>query len=732
MRAPLPRVLLLASRGGRDHLFHRLAAQFLHFSTADRLTSRSREALHVCRRSRDGRCRVHSDESSPAAGLPRSIGPFRILKLLGEGGMGLVYEAEQRAEVRRRVALKVMRPGLDADQVLARFEAERQALAVMQHPGIARLFDAGVTEDDRPYFVMELVDGEPLTDYADGNKLPVADRLRLFVRVCHAVQHAHLKGVVHRDLKPSNVLVTVRDDVPTPKIIDFGIAKATGEPLTERTLVTQFGQALGTPAYMSPEQAGATGLDVDSRTDVYSLGVTLYELLVGRLPIDPREVGPQGFFAQLVMKESDPPTPSTRFSTLDQDFQSAIAHFRRTDPGSLRSEVHGDLDWIVMKAMDKDRERRYETANALAADLERYLADEPVLARPPSARYRAGKFVRRHRWGVGVAALIASLLAVSTVLLSAQAAQLRRERDRAEVEAHNAEAVLAFMDGLFDSPDPYRGNGPDVTVVQMLDVAVPKLLDEFEGAPIARAAAMDAIGRAYLALDRFDDARPLLKSALDIRRSVLGDTGQLVASSVNNYAAVLDETDDFAEAEPLYREAIARFRAIDGEDSEMALKATANLAQLLDMRLNRFDEAEELYQEVISVGARILDPADEELALWRQNYAGFLCYERKEPERGVRLLQQAIPALEQARGQESVNQAIARSLLGYCLTELGEFEQAEGQLLRALPILEAKLGADHRRTQDARDRLAHLYRAWGRPEQADVHGDEIGIQSTAP
>jgi non-specific serine/threonine protein kinase/serine/threonine-protein kinase len=640
--------------------------------------------------------------------------------------MGLVYEAEQRAEVRRRVALKVMKPGLNAEEVLARFESERQALAVMQHPGIARLFDAGVTDDGRPYFVMELVDGEPLTDYADSNKLSVSDRVRLIVRVCHAIQHAHLKGVVHRDLKPSNVLVTERDDVPTPKIIDFGIAKATGEPLTERTLVTQFGQALGTPAYMSPEQAGATGLDVDSRTDVYSLGVTLYELLVGRLPIDPHEVGPQGFLAQLVMKESDPPTPSTRFSTLDEDFQAAIARFRRTDPISLKSEVHGDLDWIVMKAMDKDRERRYETPNALAADLERHMAHEPVLARPPSATYRAGRFVRRHQWGVGVSAAISSLLVIFTVFLSMQAAQLRREKNRAEAEAQNAEAVLAFMDNLFESPDPYRGSGPDVTVLEMLDVAVPMLSDEFEGSPIARAAAMDAIGRAYLALERIDEARPLLESALEIRRTVLGDTSSLVASSVNNFAAALHETEYYADAEPLYREAIERFRAIDGQDSDVALIAVANLALLLDDPLGRYDEADELYREAIAIGSRILDPVDKDLALWRQNYAGFLCVERAEPELGIQLLGEAIPVLQQIHGSESASTAIARSMLGYCLTDISEFEQAEDQLLRAVSILEQTPGVEHRALK-ARERLVRLYEAWEQPEQAELYRENRGI-----
>ena len=625
--------------------------------------------------------------------------------------MGLVYEAEQRTEVRRRVALKVLRPGLDASQVLARFDAERQALAVMQHPGIAKLYDAGLTEDGRPYFAMELVDGDPLTDFADAVKLPLEERIRLFVRVCRAVQHAHLKGVVHRDLKPTNILVTTRDDVPTPKIIDFGIAKAMGDPLTTLTLVTGLGQALGTPAYMSPEQCEASSMDVDSRTDVYSLGVTLYELLVGRLPVDPHEVGAQSFLARLTLRETDPPTPSTRFSTLDRPFQEAIAGFRRTDPGSLRSEVHGDLDWIVMKAIDKDRERRYETPNAFAADLERHLRHEPVLARPPGAAYRAGKFVRRHRWGVATSAAIAVLLAASTVVLSVQAGHLRRERDRAEREAANSEAVLAFMDDIFDSPDPYEGYGPDVTVLEVLDAAVPRLREEFEGRPIPMAAAEDAIGRAYLSLGRVADAEPLLKSALELRRSALEDTSRLIASSVNNYAAVVHETDRFADAEPLYREAIARYRALDGEDAADALKPLANLALLLDMKIGRSEEADSLYREGIAIGSRTLDSGDPDLALWRQNYAGFLCYVRDDPGQGIRLLREAIPALQQTHGAESVNVALARSVLGYCLTSVEEYDRAEDALLEALPVLEARLGPDHSRTRDARDRLARLREA---------------------
>ena len=658
-----------------------------------------------------------TDAGSPPAQLPATIGPYRILRLLGEGGMGLVYEAEQRSEVRRRLALKVLRPGLEAGPILARFDAERQALAMMQHSGIARLYDAGITEDGRPYFAMELVDGEPLTDFADLNKLRLEDRIRLFVRICHAVQHAHLKGVVHRDLKPTNILVTTRDGVPEPKIIDFGIAKAMGDPLTTLTLVTQLGQALGTPAYMSPEQCGAFGNDVDSRTDVYSLGVTLYELTVGRLPIDPEEIGARSFLAQLCLVDSDPPTPSTRFSTLDRSFQEAIARYRRTDPGSLRSELHGDLDWIVMKAIDRNRERRYETPNALAADLERHLNHEPVLARPPGAAYRAGKFVRRHRFGVAVAAAIAVLLTVSTILLSVQAGLLRRERDRAKIEAQNAAAVLAFMDDVLDSPDPYEGAGQDVTVLEALDAAVPRLQEELGGRPIPQAAAEDAIGRAYLSLGRIEDAEPLLASALDLRRAFLPDTSRLIASSVNNYAAVVHETDRFADAEPLYREAVARYRALDGEESADALEPLANLALLFDMRMERFEEADSLYRAAIAIGTRMLYTDDPELALWRQNYAGYLCYVANDSERGIELLRMAIPSLQQEYGPESVNEAVAASLLGYCLTSAGEYAEAEAQLLRVLPVLEAKLGPDHQRTGDARERLARLYEMWERPER---------------
>ena len=349
---------------------------------------------------------------------PEQIGPYRIVERIGQGGMGLVYKAEQRHPVRRIVALKVIRIGMDTEEVVARFEAERQALAMMNHPNVAKVYEAGMTDAGRPYFAMEFVPGVPLTKYCDDSKLTTRQRLELFILVCHAVQHAHQKGIIHRDLKPTNILVTLFDGKPVPKVIDFGIAKATNQQLTQKTLFTQTGALIGTPEYMSPEQAMTSGLDVDTRTDVYSLGVILFELLTGTVPFDAkalREAGLEGMAR--IIRETEPPKPSTRLSTVMQE--AGVPHpdgtgkapaKLRLDPRTLQREIRGDLDWITLKAMEKDRTRRYETANALAMDLRRHLDDEPVLARPPSATYRIGKFVRKHSVGVAAAAAVATAL----------------------------------------------------------------------------------------------------------------------------------------------------------------------------------------------------------------------------------------------------------------------------------------------------------------------------------
>ena len=384
---------------------------------------------------------------------PRTIGPYKLLQVIGEGGFGVVYMAEQEKPVRRRVALKLIRLGMDTKHVLARFEAERQALAMMDHPNIARVLDAGATEAGRPYFVMELVRGVPITEYCDHERLDTRARLGLFTAVCRAVQHAHTKGIIHRDIKPSNILVTLHDGVPVPKVIDFGIAKATNARLTERTLFTEFHQFIGTPEYMSPEQAEMSGLDVDTRSDIYSLGVLLYELLSGVTPLDGQTLRSAGYAdMQRLIREFEPVRPSMRVHQ-DVPATTTVARLRGVEPRELRRALSGDLDWIALKALEKDRSRRYETAAAFAADVERFLRNDPIEARPPSVAYRARKFIRRNSGAVAVASIVAIGLVVSatglgvlytreraaSVRAAAAEANERSQRERAQASLARAE-----------------------------------------------------------------------------------------------------------------------------------------------------------------------------------------------------------------------------------------------------------------------------------------------------
>ena len=369
-------------------------------------------------------------EESAAAVLPDAtgsvIGPYKLLQRIGEGGMGTVYMAEQTQPVRRRVALKVIKPGMDSRQVIARFEAERQALAMMDHANIARVLDAGATESGRPYFVMELVHGMPITAYCDDNHLTPRQRLELFVPVCQAIQHAHQKGIIHRDIKPSNVMITLYDGKPVPKVIDFGVAKATEQKLTERTLFTQYGTLVGTLEYMSPEQAEMSALGVDTRSDIYSLGVLLYELLTGSTPLSHKRVK-EAAFAEILrlIREEEPPRPSTRLTDSGEALASISAR-RHMEPARLTKLVRGELDWIVMKTLEKDRNRRYETASGLAMDVQRYLADEPVQACPPSATYRFRKFARRNRRAVVTAAAVALAAVVAVAGLATSTLRISR------------------------------------------------------------------------------------------------------------------------------------------------------------------------------------------------------------------------------------------------------------------------------------------------------------------
>ena len=374
------------------------------------------------------------------------IGPYKLLEQIGEGGFGVVFMAEQTQPVRRKVALKILKPGMDTRQVIARFEAERQALAILDHPNIAKVLDGGQTSNGRPYFVMDLVKGIPITEYCDQNQLTARERLELFVHLCQAVQHAHQKGIIHRDLKPSNILVTVHDTTPVVKVIDFGVAKALGQELTDKTLFTGFAQMVGTPLYMSPEQAGQSGLDIDTRSDIYTLGVLLYELLTGTTPFDKARLKELGYDElRRIIREEEPPRPSTRISTLGEAATS-VSTQRKSDPKRLSQLCRGELDWIVMKALEKDRNRRYETASALAADVQRYLNDEPVQACPPSAWYRFRKFARRNKRTLATAALLGLLLLVLVGTLAANYVLVSQERDQKEDALRREQQALLLKD----------------------------------------------------------------------------------------------------------------------------------------------------------------------------------------------------------------------------------------------------------------------------------------------
>jgi tetratricopeptide (TPR) repeat protein len=548
-------------------------------------------------------------DRTPSAGPGTVIGRYKILELIGEGGYGTVFMAEQASPVRRQVALKIIKAGMDTRQVIARFEAERQALALMDHPSIAKVFDAGVTDTGRPYFVMELVKGQPITRYCDEHRLSPRKRLELFVQVCHAVQHAHQKGIIHRDVKPSNVLIAPYDGVPVPKVIDFGVAKAIGQRLTDKTMFTGFGDVIGTPQYMSPEQAELNQLDVDTRSDIYSLGVLLYELLTGTTPLESKRLKESALLEVLrVIREEDPPKPSTRLSTIAE--LPSIAAQRGVEPKTLSGVVRGELDWIVMKALEKDRSRRYETADGLAMDVQRYLNDQTVLACPPSAAYRFRKFARRNMAALITASIVLAAVVAGTGVATWQAVRATRamgtvvvEKRRADEEAAVAKSVTTYLEQMLGSFTTASGKGPNYTVLQLFNDYAADLEKRPPDHPEVEATLRATIGKGYGVLGERDKAKKHLARALELRRSVFGDGHEKYADSLVAYASPHAHSDpaELPACEADVRRALAIYRA-RGVGGRPVIRALWTLRWILVVQAHagstaKWDELEPVVKE---------------------------------------------------------------------------------------------------------------------------------------
>jgi tetratricopeptide (TPR) repeat protein len=624
------------------------------------------------------------DLAAPSAA--GSIARYRLLQRLGEGGMGEVWLAEQTEPVRRQVALKVIKAGMDSAQVVARFEAERQALALMDHPTIATVFDGGTTPQLRPYFAMEYVKGEPITAYCDRHRLRTAQRLELFMQVCEGVQHAHQKGIIHRDLKPSNVLVMIQDDHPVPKIIDFGVAKATAQHLTERTLFTELGVLIGTPEYMSPEQAEMGGLDIDTRTDIYALGVLLYELLTGALPFDRRHLRQVGLAEiQRVIREKEPPRPSTRITQLGLASTEAAKN-RHTEPRRLVGELRGDLDWITMRALEKDRTRRYQTANALATDIRRHLNSEPVSAGPPSAAYRAGKFVRRHRFGVATAVTLALLLAAFAVATAVQARRIARERDKAE-------RLATFMVDLFKGSDPREARGNTITAREVLDRGADKIRRDLTEQPQTRADLMEAMADVYDSLGLFDRAAELARESVAFRRQATDGDPPVLAMSLTILGNILMDKGDLKEAEAAYREAVEIHRRLFGPESLEVARSLNNLSSVLDPQ-GRYDEAFRLMEESLRIKRKRLGPDDPILANSIYNL-GVQLYHRGDLAGAEKLLREALVIQRKALGEDHPDVAFTLQAVGVTLDEHGKYAEAEETYREALALQRKVLGPEH-------------------------------------
>jgi serine/threonine protein kinase/tetratricopeptide (TPR) repeat protein len=701
------------------------------------------------------------------------IGQYKLLSVVSEGGMGIVYLAEQAKPIRRRVALKVIKPGMDSKRVIARFEAERQALALMDHPNIAQVHDAGTTETGRPYFAMEHVKGVPITEHCDRHKLTIEERLKLFLQVCEAVQHAHQKGIIHRDIKPTNIMVSIEVNKSVPKIIDFGVAKALSQPLTERTLVTEQGLMLGTPEYMSPEQAEMTGEDIDTRSDIYSLGVLLYELLTGVLPFESEALRKGGVnHVRKMICEEEPKTPSTRLSLLSHEKTTEMAKNRRSEPGVLQRRLRGDLDWITLKAMEKDRTRRYASVGEFSTDIIRHLNNEPVVAGPPSTLYRAKKFMRRN------CALVAGIVAVMVVFIAGVVVSTLFAFGQARARAE-AEAVSDFLlYSVIDSLSLWRTRGRGVTIRSVLDAASQSLEGELTDRPLVEASIRRELGCAYIFLGSYEEAERHFQRVFEIYRAEVGtehqetlismwhvgwvywwqgrldEAEQMLTKALQGMEVVLNEDNEnrlycmavlawvyngqgrFNEAEHLFAKGRGTVRRVLSEEHEYSPTFMNGLAFAYQMQ-GRYDEAEQLFKEALKLSRRVRGEQDME-TLGLMNNLGNLYHDQGRYDEAEQLLVKALDGQRHVFGEQHLMTFQTMNSLAVLYHSQGQHEQAKELLTKSLKVSSRTLGDEHPVTLESKNDLAMLYKEQARYEEAEpllveaVEGRRLKLGDTHP
>jgi serine/threonine protein kinase/Tfp pilus assembly protein PilF len=651
--------------------------------------------------------------------VPSQIGHYRLVRMLGEGGMGEVYEAEQLEPIRRKVALKLIRRGMDSNLVLSRFETERQSLALMNHVNIAQIYDGGLSEQGRPYFVMEYVSGIPIDRYCNEQRLGTRQRLELFRQLCEGIQHAHQKGIIHRDIKPSNVLVEILENRAVPKIIDFGVAKATHDVQGDATAVTQVGQIIGTPMYMSPEQV--MGLDVDTRTDVYALGVLLYELLAGVHPLDWKR-HPKRRMEEILQRicEEDPSRPSTQVGTLGEDALQ-VATQRGTDRLSLVKELRGDLDWITMKALEKDRARRYNSPSEFAADIERYLNNEPVLACPPSTAYRVRKFIRRHKVSVAAAAVVLlALLAGITGTTIGLIRAVRAEKAATE-EAENARQVSDFLVRLFEVSDPSEARGNTVTAREILDRGVEKIEGELDDQPMVKAQMMFTMGRVYQSLGLYEQARPLLEKTLAIMRNNLGENKPALAQIISQLVVLYSQQGSYKEALPLAQEVLTIREEILGREHPDVAWALQNIGMCL-REMGDYLKAQEYLERSLAIREKVLGPEhiDTAQSLY---HLGWVFKLKGEYQKALGLYESALSIRESNLPED--HPEIARNLNDLCVLHLDtvNYDKALEILQRSLAIREKIYGHEHPEVADSLENIGTTFCYLGKYKEAKPYDE---------